>query len=167
MAAVAQDFSSTPATAKTSVPHPLCPLTAAEISTTADLLRSVWPSTVDLRFKVITLDEPAKKSMVPYLEAEHSGAPLPPIPRKSFVSYYIRNTVSKVPSLFLGTTGGPVDLPDAHTHSLFLPLIGSFPRGRRQSDSRQSREQCPTGSQHARQWRLRRDSPGREKRPRR
>ncbi|KAK6365096.1 hypothetical protein LTS17_011574 [Exophiala oligosperma] len=92
MAAVAQDFSSTPATAKTSVPHPLCPLTAAEISTTADLLRSVWPSTVDLRFKVITLDEPAKKSMVPYLEAEHSGAPLPPIPRKSFVSYYIRNT---------------------------------------------------------------------------
>jgi primary-amine oxidase len=96
MAAVAQDFSSSssPATAKTSVPHPLCPLTAAEISTTADLLRSVWPSNIDLRFKVITLDEPAKKQMVPYLEAEHSGAPLPQIPRKSFVSYYIRNTVS-------------------------------------------------------------------------
>lgn len=94
MAAVAQDFSSAPATAKASVPHPLCPLTATEISTTADLLRSVWPSNIDLRFKVITLDEPAKKQMIPYLEAEHSGAPFPQIPRKSFVSYYIRNTVS-------------------------------------------------------------------------
>merc|ERR1712230_258220 len=92
MAAVAQDFSSAPATAKASVPHPLCPLAATEISTTADLLRSVWPSNIDLRFKVITLDEPAKKQMIPYLEAEHSGAPFPQIPRKSFVSYYIRNT---------------------------------------------------------------------------
>lgn len=106
MAAVAQDFSSTPATAKTSVPHPLCPLTAAEISTTADLLRSVWPSNVDLRFKVITLDEPEKKSMIPYLEAEHSGAPLPQIPRKSFVSYYIRNTVSTNSLIILLRTRG-------------------------------------------------------------
>ncbi|KAJ9496392.1 hypothetical protein H2202_008055 [Exophiala xenobiotica] len=110
MAAVAQDFSSSssPATAKTSVPHPLCPLTAAEISTTADLLRSVWPSNIDLRFKVITLDEPAKKQMVPYLEAEHSGAPLPQIPRKSFVSYYIRNT-ERFHEAVVNLTTGQVD----------------------------------------------------------
>jgi Cu2+-containing amine oxidase len=93
MAAVAQDFSA-PSPAKATVSHPLCPLTAAEIATTADLVRSVWPAQVDLRFKVITLEEPPKQQMVPYLEAEHKGAPLPAIPRKSFISYYIRNTVS-------------------------------------------------------------------------
>ncbi len=94
MAAVAQDFSVASSATKTSVSHPVCPLTAGEISRTADLVRSVWPANVDLRFKVITLEEPPKKQMVPYIEAEHSGAPLPFIPRKSFISYYIRNTVS-------------------------------------------------------------------------
>jgi primary-amine oxidase len=96
MAAQSQDFSSqaSPAATTSPVAHPLCPLTAAEISTTAELVRSVWPAGVDLRFKVITLDEPAKKSMIPCLDAEHSGAALPGIARKSFVSYYIRNTVS-------------------------------------------------------------------------
>ena len=38
--------------------HPLCPLTAAEISHTADLIKRLWPSNVDLLFKVITLEEP-------------------------------------------------------------------------------------------------------------
>ncbi len=94
MAAQAQDFSSEPPVAKYTAAHPLCPLTASEISTTADLVRSVWPANIDLRFKVITLEEPAKKSMIPFLEAEHSGASLPEISRKAFVSYYIRNTVS-------------------------------------------------------------------------
>jgi primary-amine oxidase len=75
------------------VAHPLCPLTASEISRTADLIHSVWPSDIDLRFKVITLLEPEKKAFIPYLEAEHSGRPLPEIPRKAFVAYYIRNTV--------------------------------------------------------------------------
>ncbi|KIV76854.1 hypothetical protein PV11_08709 [Exophiala sideris] len=92
MAAQQQDFSDAPATAKSSAPHPLCPLTSAELTTTADLVRSVWPSNIDLRFKVITLEEPAKKQMIPYLEAEHNGSSLPRIPRKAFVSYYIRNT---------------------------------------------------------------------------
>ena len=75
------------------VAHPLCPLTASEITRTADLIHSVWPSNVELRFKVITLLEPAKKSFIPYLEAEHGGRPLTQIARKSFVSYYLRNTV--------------------------------------------------------------------------
>lgn len=76
------------------VAHPLCPLTAAEISRTAELVQSAWPSKVDLRFKVITLLEPAKKDFIPYLDAEHSGRPLPQIPRKALSAYYIRNTVS-------------------------------------------------------------------------
>jgi primary-amine oxidase len=92
MASVQQDFGSTPTMAKQSVAHPLCPLTGAEISRTAEIMRSVWPSNIDLRFKVITLDEPAKKEMIPFLEAEHSGGALPELSRKAFVSYYLRNT---------------------------------------------------------------------------
>jgi primary-amine oxidase len=83
-----------PAPAKHYVAHPLCPLTAAEISTTAALIRSLWPAKTDLRFKVITLDEPAKKDFLPYLDAEHAGSGSPFIARKAFVAYYIRNTVS-------------------------------------------------------------------------
>jgi len=92
-AAVHEEYASQATAAKQVVGHPLCPLTASEISTTASLVKSVWPSNIDLRFKAITLDEPLKKELVPYLEAEHSGAPLPQIPRKAFVAYYIRNTV--------------------------------------------------------------------------
>jgi primary-amine oxidase len=96
MAAVSQDFSPTPSVAKQSVAHPLCPLTASEITRTAEIMRSVWPSNIDLRFKVITLQEPPKKEMVPFLEAEHSGRALPSLARKAFVSYYLRNTVSEM-----------------------------------------------------------------------
>ena len=90
-----QQVESDPPAAKAThhVAHPLCPLTASEISRTADLVHSVWPSDIDLRFKVITLLEPAKKAFIPYLDAEHSGGRLPHIPRKAFVAYYIRNTV--------------------------------------------------------------------------
>ena len=79
---------------KHSATHPLCPLTASEISDTAQLITNLWPSNVDLLFKVITLEEPLKKHFVPYLHAEHAGTTLPRIDRKAFVSYYLRNTVA-------------------------------------------------------------------------
>ncbi|RMZ80530.1 hypothetical protein DV737_g2883, partial [Chaetothyriales sp. CBS 132003] len=63
-----------------------------EITKAGDLVRSVWPANTDLRFKTITLFEPEKKSLLPYLDAEHSGGQLPLIPRKAFSAYYIRNT---------------------------------------------------------------------------
>src|SRR4051794_28785987 len=74
-------------------PHPLCPITASEISNTAQLIKTSWPSHVDILFKVITLEEPQKKHFVPYLDAEHAGRTLPRIDRKAFVAYYLRNTV--------------------------------------------------------------------------
>ena len=74
--------------------HPLCPITATEIKRSADLVRSLYPAKTDLRFKAITLEEPEKAQLVPYLDAEHNGARLPHIDRKIFVCYYIRNTVS-------------------------------------------------------------------------
>ena len=78
---------------KSLVAHPLCPLTANEITITADLVRSKYPPNTDLHFKALTLEEPPKSVLVPYLDAEHGNGSLPHIDRKSFAAYYIRNTV--------------------------------------------------------------------------
>lgn len=82
-------------TAKEMAYHPLSPLTAAEITRSSDLVKSLYPPKIDLQFKVVTLEEPEKCFVVPYLHAEHHGKPLPSLERKAFVCYYIRNTVSE------------------------------------------------------------------------
>ena len=74
--------------------HPLSPLTAFEIKSAASLVRALYPSGTSFQFKAITLEEPEKARLVPYLDAEHSGRGLPTIDRKAFVCYYLRNTVS-------------------------------------------------------------------------
>lgn len=74
--------------------HPLGPLTAAEITESSRLVKGLWPSTTDLQFKVITLQEPNKADLTPFLTAEHAGKKAPSVERRSFVVYYIRNTVS-------------------------------------------------------------------------
>lgn len=74
--------------------HPLCALSGDEIAYTAELIRSRWPAHTDLRFKTITLDEPPKAQLLPYLQAEATGQQLPILDRKAFTAYYIRNTVS-------------------------------------------------------------------------
>ncbi|KAL9634222.1 MAG: hypothetical protein Q9164_004221 [Protoblastenia rupestris] len=72
--------------------HPLCPLTASEIKKSAELVRSIFPARPEIQFKAITLEEPEKAVLAPYLDAEHAGKRVPRIERKAFVSYYIRNT---------------------------------------------------------------------------
>ncbi|KAI9837753.1 MAG: hypothetical protein M1819_006687 [Sarea resinae] len=84
--------SSAPSSTKQDSSHPLAPLTAAEIKEGARLTYSLYPSGTNLHFKAITLQEPEKREVVPFLEAEHSGKSLPTIDRRAFVSYYIRNT---------------------------------------------------------------------------
>lgn len=79
-----------------SVPHPLCPLTGAEIQYAAQLMQSAWPSSVSLQFKAITLSEPAKKELVPYLAAKEQGQSPTPPDRRVFAAYYIRKTVRQV-----------------------------------------------------------------------
>ncbi len=76
--------------------HPLGPLTADEISASSALIKSVWPPQTSLQFKAITLLEPPKAELLPYLTAEHASQALPFLSRKSFVVYYIRNTVSQI-----------------------------------------------------------------------
>lgn len=81
-------------TTKKSAPsHPLGPLTASEISQSSDLIRAQWPEGTKFQFKVVTLLEPPKTELAPYLQAERAGQPVKPIDRKSQVVYYLRNTV--------------------------------------------------------------------------
>jgi primary-amine oxidase len=73
--------------------HPIAPLTASEITDSSRLIRELWPANTNLQFKVITLQEPNKAELLPFLAAEHEGRRPSPIERRSFVVYYIRNTV--------------------------------------------------------------------------
>jgi primary-amine oxidase len=97
--ATQQEYAPQAASSKQSAVHPLCPLSRSEISLTAELIRTQWPQGVDIRFKVVTLEEPTKKSLIPYLDAEHGGKSVPKIDRRAFVSYYLRNTVSVIIAL--------------------------------------------------------------------
>ncbi|KAI9749406.1 MAG: hypothetical protein M1815_002543 [Lichina confinis] len=72
--------------------HPFTPLTVSEIETAARLVKQLYPETVDLLFKTITLEEPNKDVVVPLLIAEHEGRSYDSPPRRAFVSYYIHNT---------------------------------------------------------------------------
>jgi primary-amine oxidase len=73
--------------------HPLSPLSAAELQDAAAIIKASWPAHTDLHFKVVTLQEPPKVEVLKYLEAEHSGKPVPSLSRKASINYYIRNTV--------------------------------------------------------------------------
>lgn len=90
-----ESVSSGPAAIRTrqSSYHPLSPLTALEITTCAELIRGLYPANTTLQFKAITLEEPEKHQLLPLLTAEHHGLNTPPIERKAFACYYIKNTV--------------------------------------------------------------------------
>ncbi|PQE23660.1 primary-amine oxidase protein [Rutstroemia sp. NJR-2017a BVV2] len=69
----------------------------------------------------ITLQEPSKADLVPYLTAEHSGKQLPDVPRRSFVIYYIRNT-DKLHEAIINLTTGEVESnvrlgPNVHSNA--------------------------------------------------
>jgi Cu2+-containing amine oxidase len=78
--------------------HPLSPLTSGEITECAQTIRGLYPGGVELIFKTITLEEPPKAILAPYLDAQHHGRgrPASSIDRKALVAYYICNTVSGV-----------------------------------------------------------------------
>jgi Cu2+-containing amine oxidase len=74
--------------------HPLGPLSAAEITFSSALIKAIWPADISLHFRVITLSEPRKAELVPYLLAERARETKPSIDRRAFVVYYLRGTVS-------------------------------------------------------------------------
>lgn len=78
---------------KHATPHPFAPLSGAEITNAASIIRKSWPEDTDLQFRVITLREPDKSTVVPFLDAENSGENYStPLTRKAFIVYYLRNT---------------------------------------------------------------------------
>ncbi|KAH8809310.1 amine oxidase [Xylogone sp. PMI_703] len=69
--------------------HPLDPLVPREISLASKLIKNTFLSS-NITFRAITLAEPAKKSLISYLDAERRGLPLPPPPpRIAKVLYYL------------------------------------------------------------------------------
>ncbi|CZT10634.1 related to peroxisomal amine oxidase (copper-containing) [Rhynchosporium agropyri] len=99
--------------------HPLGPLTAHEITESAKIIKSSWPQNTNVQFKVITLQEPNKADLVPFLAAERAGKSTSTIERRSFVLYYIRNTNKlheAVVNLSLGNVESNVRL-GANVHS--------------------------------------------------
>lgn len=56
--------------------HPFDPIRPEEISLATAILKASLPG-VNLRFKVIDVKEPIKKDVIPYIEAERTGQPLP------------------------------------------------------------------------------------------
>jgi primary-amine oxidase len=107
---------------KTTPQHPLGPLTAGEISESARLIKSLWPSNTNIQFKVITLKEPNKTELVPFLAAEHAGGSTPTIERKSFVVYYIRNTVRFSPSFSSAKISGLTQQSQDKLHEAIVSL---------------------------------------------
>lgn len=78
---------------KHATPHPFAPLSGAEIINAATIIRKSWPQDTDLQFRVITLREPDKSTVIPFLDAENKGESYStPLARKAFVVYYLRNT---------------------------------------------------------------------------
>ncbi|KAM0228999.1 hypothetical protein ACHAPO_010274 [Fusarium lateritium] len=71
--------------------HPLDPATAEEIEQATTIVKQFFYG-IPLHFKAVGLDEPPKRELVAYLEAEHSGAPLPALPRRIFAMWYIHRT---------------------------------------------------------------------------
>lgn len=82
-------------------PHPLSPLASAEISNVSKLVQSLYPRNANLQYKSITLQEPEKAHLVPFLNAERNGLKTSTIERRAFVAYYIRNTVRSRLEVFL------------------------------------------------------------------
>jgi primary-amine oxidase len=85
--------------------HPLAALSAEELKIVSGLIKGLYPSTIEINFKVLTLKEPPKEQVLSYLEAEHAGgdalikhaAP----DRRAWVNYYIKNTARHIQRLDL------------------------------------------------------------------
>ena len=130
--------------------HPLSPLTSSEISNAAKLVQNLYPAGTKLQYKAITLNEPAKAQLIPYLDAEQNGGRTPNIERTAFVAYYIRNTVGSFGwRLFLKPT-------------LSNRWSGQIPRSHCQPFPAKGEEQRPSRTEYSRTWRCRRDTPGGE-----
>lgn len=69
--------------------HPFDPITPGEIQLAVKILEAAFPG-VNLRYKRIDVQEPIKKDVIPYIEAERLGKPLPPKPARLLLVLFHR-----------------------------------------------------------------------------
>jgi len=69
--------------------HPFDPLTPSEIQLAVKVLEAAFPGE-KLRYKRIDVQEPLKKDVIPYIEAERLGQPLPPPPTRVLQALFHR-----------------------------------------------------------------------------
>ncbi|KAJ5729156.1 copper amine oxidase 1 [Penicillium malachiteum] len=79
-------------------PHPFDPLSPAEISQAAHCVKDAFPND-DIAFRVVTLFEPAKTEMIPFLEAEHAKKPGASPPRRTALVHINLNGLSDLRAL--------------------------------------------------------------------
>ncbi|KAJ5717301.1 hypothetical protein N7488_002947 [Penicillium malachiteum] len=79
-------------------PHPFDPLSPAEISQAAHCVKDAFPND-DIAFRVVTLFEPAKAEMIPFLEAEHAKKPGVSPPRRTALVHVNLNGLSDLRAL--------------------------------------------------------------------
>lgn len=69
-------------------PHPLDPLLPSEIATAAKIVRDRFAGSY-INFRAITLREPPKAEVLPYLQADRNGSTLPRTPdRIAYIQFY-------------------------------------------------------------------------------
>jgi primary-amine oxidase len=64
-----------------SPPHPLAQLSADEFRRARDIVRGLHGADTSIFFRAVSLSEPAKTDLIPFLEAEHAGALTAETPR--------------------------------------------------------------------------------------
>ncbi|GMF80639.1 unnamed protein product [Aspergillus oryzae] len=69
--------------------HPFDPVRPEEIRLAVRILEASFPG-VPLRYNRIDIHEPIKQDVIPYIEAERLGKPLPPRPARLLYSYFSR-----------------------------------------------------------------------------
>lgn len=73
----------------TGVRHPFDPISPEEIKLAVRILEATFPG-VQLRYKRIDVNEPIKKDVIPYIEAERLRRPLPPPPARLLYTLFHR-----------------------------------------------------------------------------
>lgn len=69
--------------------HPFDPITPEEINLAVRILEATFPG-VPLRYKRIDVNEPIKKDVLPYIEAERLRRPLPQPPARLIYTLFHR-----------------------------------------------------------------------------
>lgn len=73
----------------TRTPHPFDPISPEEIKLAVRILEATFPG-VPIRYKRIDINEPIKKDVLPYIEAERLRRPLPPPPARLIYTLFHR-----------------------------------------------------------------------------